>query len=106
MTNEERKALEERLRERITDNLLAGLPYNRDGDEAADCIHTDGQRIAELVAENDRLREHFAENRIQTEQKIAAWLENQGETHRSIWGVSIDPKIMRLADAIKAGEYL
>jgi len=30
--------LVERLRERITDNLLEGLPYNRDGDEAADRI--------------------------------------------------------------------
>ena len=30
--------LVKRLRERIADNLLEGLPYNRDGDEAADRI--------------------------------------------------------------------
>ena len=30
--------LVKRLRERIADTLLAGLPYNRDGDEAADRI--------------------------------------------------------------------
>lgn len=30
--------LVQRLRERIADTLLAGLPYNRDGDEAADRI--------------------------------------------------------------------
>lgn len=52
------------------------------------------------------LAKHFAEHRIKAEQKIAAWLEKQGETHRSIWGVSIDPKIMRLAEGIKAGEHL
>ena len=41
-----------RLREKLADSLLAGLPYNRDGVEAAD-------RIAELEAENKRLREGF-----------------------------------------------
>ena len=42
--------LVERLREKIVDTLLAGLPYNRDGYEAAD-------RIEALEAENERLWE-------------------------------------------------
>lgn len=42
-----------RLRERIADTLLAGLPYNRDGDEAADLIETQAR-------ENERLREALA----------------------------------------------
>ncbi len=61
----------------------------------------DDQGEAEIA-----LAKHFAEHRIKTEQKIAAWLEKQGETHRSIWGVSIDPKIMRLAEGIRSGEHL
>ena len=44
------KALIERLREKISDNLLAGLPYNRNGDQAADLIETQAR-------ENERLRE-------------------------------------------------
>lgn len=46
---DEAKALVQRLREKIVDTLLAGLPYNRDGDEAAD-------RIEALEAEVERLR--------------------------------------------------
>lgn len=45
---DEAKALAERLREKIVDTLLAGLPYNRDGDEAADLIETQAREIERL----------------------------------------------------------
>ncbi|MEN9936026.1 MAG: hypothetical protein RLZZ387_2605 [Chloroflexota bacterium] len=34
-----------RLREKLADSLLAGLPYNRDGGEAADLIETQAREI-------------------------------------------------------------
>jgi hypothetical protein len=45
---DEAKALVERLREKIADTLLAGLPYNRDGREAADLIEAQAREIERL----------------------------------------------------------
>ena len=47
---DEAKALVERLREKIADTLLAGLPYNRDGGEAADLIETQARELAKWKA--------------------------------------------------------
>ena len=45
---DEAKALVERLTEKISDTLLAGLPYNRDGAAAADLIETQAREIERL----------------------------------------------------------
>ena len=53
MTDAERKALVQRLRE------IERLVTIRAAGQAADQIEADGQRIAELEAENERLRYHL-----------------------------------------------
>ena len=66
--------LVQRLRERIADTLLAGLPYNRDGDEAAD-------RIEALEAENERLEERMGEA-YQLAGQIADEYDGNGKIER------------------------
>lgn len=87
--------LVKRLREKIADNLLAGLPYNRDGDEAAD-------RIEALEAENERLRsedwfERFEEQeqlRDDAEQRLSV-VEAENERLRSLVKHSGGPLCMK-----------
>ena len=70
----EQKALAERLREKIVDTLLAGLPYNRDGDEAAD-------RIASLeakLAEKDALLRECVEGLAGPNAWLERWASHVG----------------------------
>lgn len=108
----------ERLRARIVDTLLEGLPYNRDGAEAADRIEAlsaenaalkaaqeddsemltiawmDGahrstkahrERVKELEAENERLREKLMSIMHGAENGEKLFADRQGNRAKPIW---------------------